>query len=123
MNTDVGSRGRDPFRWRSTILLTVAAVTLLSIFRQYHTAGGIVLGLSLYGANLFLLMEIGRSLLRKGRARRPKPLAALSSAGRMLFLVVALSLIAVFLGREVLIGACGGLLIAQVNLHVPRTGH
>ena len=123
MNTDVGSRGRDPFRWRSTILLTVAAVIVLSIFRRYHTAGGIVLGLSLYAVNLFLIMEIGRALLRRVETRRPKPLAALSSTGRLLFLAVALSLTAVFLGREVLLGACGGFLIAQVNLHVPTLGH
>ena len=122
MKTDTHNRERDPFRWRSTIVLTMAAVIALVAFRQYHVAGGIALGLLLYAGNLFLMMEIGRSLLRRGETSRPKPLAALSSTGRLLFLAVALSLIAVFLGREVLLGACGGILIAQVNLHIPRLG-
>ena len=123
MKTDARARERDPFRWRSTILLTVAAVIVLAIFRYYRMAGGIVLGLLLYAGNLFLMMEIGRSLLHGGETSRPKPLAALSSTGRLLFLAVALSLIAVFLGRRVVLGACGGFLIAQVNLHVPTLGH
>ncbi|MCK5246830.1 hypothetical protein KAJ02_08020 [Candidatus Bipolaricaulota bacterium] len=122
MKTDARAQERDPFRWKSTILLTVATVIVLAVFRQYHVAGGIVLGLLLYAGNLFLMMEIGRSLLRRGETSRAKPLAALSSTGRLLFLVVALSLIAVFLGREVVLGACGGILIAQVNLHFPRLG-
>ena len=116
-------RSRDPFRLRSTILLTVIAGIVLAVFKQFGAAGGIVLGLSLYALNLLLIMEIGRSLLRRDGARHPRPLAALSSAGRMLFLAIALSLIAVLLGRNVVLGACGGLLIAQVNLHIPRTGH
>lgn len=123
MRTDARARERDPFRWRSTILLTVTAVITLAIFRQYHAAGGVVLGLLLYAGNIFLMMEIGRSLLRRGETSRPKPLAALSSTGRLLFLAVTLSLIAIFLGREVLLGACGGFLIAQVNLHFPGLGH
>jgi len=103
--------------------MTIAAVIALAIFRQYRLAGGVVLGVLLYAGNLFLMMEIGRSLLRKGEASRPQLLAALSSTGRLLFLAVALSLIAIFLGREVVLGACGGLLITQVNLHVPRLGN
>ena len=122
MKTDTHARERDLFRWRSTIPLTLAAVIALAIVRQYHVAGGVVLGLLLYAGNLFLMMEIGRSLLRKGETSRPKPLAALSSTGRLLFLAVVLSLIAVFLGRKVVLGACGGFLIAQVNLHFPRLG-
>jgi hypothetical protein len=114
---------RDPFRWRSTILLILIATSVLASFRQFATAGGIVLGLLLYATNLFLMMEIGRSLLRGAETSRPKPLAALSSAGRLLFLAVTLSLTAVFLGRDVVLGACGGFLIAQVNLHVPKLGH
>lgn len=123
MNIRAVLRSSDPFRLRSTILLTVAAIIVLAVFHQVDAAGGLVLGFSLYAINLLLIMEIGRSLLRRDGARRPKPLAALSSTGRMLFLAIALSLIAVLLGRDVVLGACGGLLIAQVNLHVPRTGH
>jgi len=116
-------RSSDPFRLRSTILLIAIAVIVLAGFRHFDAAGGVGLGLLLYAANLLLMMEIGRSLLRRDGARHPKPLAAVSSAGRLLFLGIALSLIAVLLGRNVVLGACGGLLIAQVNLHVPRTGH
>ena len=115
-------RLRDPFRWRSAGLLIGIAVLVLVFLRQYRMAGGIVLGLSLYAANILLIMEIGRSMMSQHGAKRPRPLAALSSAGRLLFLAIALSLIAIFLGRDMLLGACGGLLIAQVNLHVPKTG-
>lgn len=113
-------RMRDPFRWRSTGPLIGIAILVLCLLRQPRIAGGIVLGLMLYIVNLFLIMEIGRSLWRDSRARNPKPLAALSSTGRLLFLAIALALIAIYLGRDVVLGACGGLLIAQVNLHVPR---
>lgn len=116
-------RSRDPFRWRSTILLTVAAVIVAAVFRQYSVAGGIALGLLLYATNILLMMEIGRSLLRRDESGRPKMMAALSSTGRLLFLAIALSLIAVFLGPNVVLGACGGFLMAQVNLHVAGPGH
>ncbi len=119
MKMEVRRRERDPFRWHSTIPLTMAAVIVLAVFRQYHMAGGVVLGLLLYSGNLFLMMEVGRSLLQRGETGKPRLLVALSSTGRLLFLAVALSLIAVFLGRKVMLGACGGFLIAQVNLHVP----
>jgi len=112
------SRGRDTFRWRSAGLLIGIAISGLLILRQYRVAGGVALGLALYAANLLLIMEIGRSLLRDKGTRQPKQLAALSSAGRLLFLAIALALTAMFLGRDVVLGACGGLLIVQVNLHV-----
>ena len=123
MKNDVLPPKGDPFRWRTTLLLTAGTVIALAVFRQYYAAGGILLGLLLYAANLLLLTEIARSLLSRSETRRPKSLAALSSTGRLLFLAVALSLIAVFLGRTVVLGACGGYLIAQVNLHVPTLVH
>ena len=116
-------RSHDPFRWRSTGLLIGIAVVVLLLTRQPRAAGGMVLGFALYAANLLLMIEIGRSLMRENGASRPKPIAAISSAGRLMFLAIALSLTAIFLGRDVLLGACGGLLIAQVNLHVLKTGH
>jgi len=85
-------RSSDPFRLRSTILLIVITVSVLAGFRQFDAAGGVGLGFLLYAVNLFLIMEIGRSLLRRDNARHPKPLAAVSSAGRLLFLAIALSL-------------------------------
>lgn len=112
--------GRDLFRWRSTILLIALAAAGLAAFREMRAAGGVVLGLLLYAVNLFLIMETGRSLLRKGGDIKARPAAALSSVGRLLFQAVALSAVALFLGRDVLLGACGGFLLAQVNLQVPR---
>ncbi len=114
---------RDPFRWRSTALIGVVAILVLVAVRQYGAAGGVALGGLLYAGNLFLMMEIGRSLSRQETASRVKAIAALSSTGRLLLLGIALSAIAVFLGRAVLLGACGGFLIAQVNLHVLRPGN
>ncbi len=115
-------RQRDPFRWRSTLLLTAATILGLILFRQFRVAGGVSLGLLLFAGNLLLMAEIGRSLLRSDSTVKPKTLSAVSSTGRMLFLAVSLSLIAVFLGRDVVLGACGGFLIAQVNLHIPVHG-
>ncbi|MFC2082971.1 hypothetical protein ACFLSG_02915 [Candidatus Bipolaricaulota bacterium] len=104
-------------------MLIVAGVIVAAVFRQYGVAGGIALGLLLYATNILLMMEIGRSLLRRDESGRPKMMAALSSTGRLLFLAIALALIAVFLGQNVVLGACGGLLMAQVNLHVAGRGH
>ncbi|MBE0635504.1 hypothetical protein IH601_05870 [Candidatus Bipolaricaulota bacterium] len=120
MNSNEGRTNRDPFRWRSALLLTVVALIVLAVLGEFGIAGGVLLGLLLYATNLLLILEIGRSLLRAGEPSRPKVAAALSSSGRLLFLAMALSLMATFLGREVVLGACGGFLIAQVNLHVPR---
>lgn len=120
MAMDAGHIDRDPFRWRSAILLIGIVGCLLAVFRQPRAAGGLFLGFLLYATNLFLMIEIGRSLLRRSDSSRPKVLAAFSSSGRLLFLGMALSLIAIFLGRDVVLGACGGFLIAQVNLLVPK---
>jgi hypothetical protein len=120
MNDNEERIERDPFRWRSTVSIGLIAVVVLVIVRQYQAAIGVVLGGLLYAGNLVLMMEIGRSLSRQEAASRVKAIAALSSTGRLLFLGVALSAIALFLGRVVLLGACGGFLIAQVNLHILR---
>jgi hypothetical protein len=124
MKSDGVCSGPDPFRRRSTTLLIVGVGLLAVVLKRYQVAEGIVLGGLLYAVNLLLILEMGRSLLRSGGSRnRAKPLAALGSAGRLLFLAIAMSVIAIFLGREVVLGACGGFLIAQVNLHVPKIGH
>ena len=112
---------KDPFRWRSGIALIGSAMTLSAGLGYVRVAGGVGLGFALYASNLLLLMEIGRSLLRPGSSAKPKLLSALSSTGRMLFLAIALASIALFLGRDVVLGACGGFLIAQVNLHIPTS--
>ena len=110
---------KDLFRWRSGIVLIGIAMALSAGLGYLRISGGIGLGFALYASNVLLLMEIGRSLLRQGASAKPKLLSALSSSGRLLFLAVSLAAIALFLGRDVVLGACGGFLIAQVNLHVP----
>jgi hypothetical protein len=121
MNAGMWSDQRDPFRWRSTLLLIGVVSGALAIFGRYEAAGGVLLGLSLYAFNLLLIREIGRSLLshEEGRIRA---LVALSTAGRLFLLAIALAAVAWWLGRATVLGACGGLLLAQVNLHVSRTG-
>jgi len=80
---------------------------------------GVGLGIALFGMNLLLLREVARALLRQER-RGVKMAAALSSSGRLLLLGILLAAISLGLGRDAVLGACGGLLIAQVNLHVLR---
>lgn len=120
----IGTSARDPFRWRSALVLVVLSEFLLLLLKQYSYALGAGLGFALFAGNLLLMLEIGRALLRRSPDGHPnpKPWAAISSSSRLLFLAGALSLIAIYLGREVLLGACGGFFAAQVNLHIPRWG-
>jgi len=119
-----GACVRDPFRWKSALILLVLALIALILLRQYPIALGVGLGFALFTSNLLLLHEIGRALLRKDAegAPNPRPWAAISSTSRLLFLAGALCLIAIYLGREVVLGACGGFFAAQVNLHIPERG-
>jgi len=117
----MNARMRDPFRWRSTLLLTAIAGGLLAIVGEPTTAGGVVLGVALFGLNLLLLREIARALVRENE-RGVRIATALSIFGRLLLLGTALAAIALGLGRDAVLGACGGLLVAQVNLHVSRPG-
>lgn len=121
MSTEYRQQGL--FRLRSAGLLIGGVFVVLLILGRISAAIGIVLGLALYAVNLFLMLEIGRSLLRRSDEHRPKAMAALSSVGRLFFIAIVLSMIAIFVGRDAVLGACGGLLIAQVNLHVPTTRH
>jgi hypothetical protein len=82
-----------------------------------------MIGCALYAANAFLLVEIGRAFLEGGRGARAG-FAAFTLGGRFLLLAILLAAVFVLLGRPVGIGACGGMLVSQVNLHFPirRTG-
>ena len=122
MGTDEQETVRDLFRWRSTTIVELLAIVVLLFLGQYKAAGGVALGWGLYAGNLFLIMEIGRSLVRQTSPSKIKALAALSSTGRLLLLAMALSAVALFLDHAVLFGTIGGLLIGQVNLHVLRIG-
>jgi len=81
-----------------------------------------MIGCVLYAANAFFLVEIGRALLEGGRGTRTR--VAVSAVGRLLLLGILLAGIFVLLGRPAGLGACGGLLVSQVNLQLPirRTG-
>ena len=103
---------------RSGLLALVAIVFLLS-FGFYFATLGVVIGVALFVANLFLLYEAGRSLLSASSRGAGRALAAGSSVARFLMLGVGLWLVFSFLGREALLGACGGLFLSQVNLHFP----
>lgn len=107
------------FRLRRSGLLILIGIALLLAFGHFFAAIGLVIGTALFAANLFLLYEAGRSLLLASSRGAGKALAVGSSLGRFLMMGVALWLVFSFLGRESLLGACGGLFLSQVNLHFP----
>jgi hypothetical protein len=90
---------------------------VLGFLGRGPAVAGIGIGVTLFVVNLLLLHEIGRALLSPRPARWARLIAGGSSVGRLLLLATALCLVFVSLGKETLLGACGGLLIAQVNLH------
>jgi len=103
---------------RSTLM--AAALALVVGFLGYPWAAlGVWIGVALFVGNLLLLHEIGRSLLSANNRRTGRSMAVGSSLGRFLLLGVLLAFVGISLGREALLGACGGLLITQVNLHLP----
>jgi len=107
------------FRLRRSGLLALVAIVVLLSFGVYLAALGVVIGVALFAANLFLLYEAGHSLMSASSRGAGRALAAGSSIARFLMMGVVLWLVVTFLGREALIGACGGLFLSQVNLHFP----
>lgn len=102
--------------------LWAAAATLSVGWLGYPWAAlGVWIGLGLHIGNLLLLHEVARSLLAARSGRAGRSLAAVSSLGRLTLLGVLLAATALALGREALLGACGGLFLAQVNLALPTT--
>lgn len=110
------------FRWPSALLVCVAGAVAVWFLGYRAAAGGIGMGYALFLVNGVLLYESGRSLLVGGRRKSVRLVAALASAGRLLFLGLALSAIGLFLSRETVLGAGGGLLISQLNLRFPLRG-
>ena len=107
----------------SAFLLCGAIALVLLVLGHREAAGGVMIGVALYTANGILLVEVGRAFLG-GEGRGGRVAVAVSAVGRFLFLGVLLAAVFLFLGRSVGIGACGGLLVSQVNLHLTsrRTG-
>ena len=103
---------------RAFLLAAVLAITV-GLLGYPWAALGIWLGVGLFVGNLLLLHEIARSTLGAGSRRIGRSMAIGSSLGRLLLLGVLLALVGIYLGREALLGACGGLLITQVNLNLP----
>jgi len=107
------------FRLRRSGLLALIAIAILFSLQFYAAALGVLLGVGLFAMNLILLYEAGRSLLSASSKGTGRALAAGSSIARLLMMGVALWLVSAFLGREALLGACGGLFLSQVHLHFP----
>jgi len=103
---------------RSTLIAAVLAL-VVGLLGYPWAALGVWIGVALFVGNLLLLHEIARSLLAAQGRRAWRSAAVGSSLGRFLLLGLLLALVGIFLGREALLGACGGLLIAQVNLTFP----
>jgi hypothetical protein len=106
-------------RPRSAFVICLGIVLILIGCGRGAIAGGVAIGYGLYVLNGFLLIEGGRWLLTRGERRRGRGAAAAGSAGRLLLLGLLLACVGLLVGREILIGACCGLLVTQLNLHFP----
>ncbi len=104
---------------RSTLGAAVLSL-ILGLLGHGGAVLGLWIGVSFYIANLFLLHEAARSLITARSRRTGRSMAIGASVGRLLLLGVLLSFVGIYLGRETLLGACGGLLITQVALSLPR---
>jgi hypothetical protein len=105
------------YRLASTVGTCALLAIVLGFLGRGLVGAGIGIGVTLFVVNLLLLHEIGRALLSPRPARWTRLIAGGSSVGRFLLLATALCLVFASLGKETLLGACGGLFIAQVNLH------
>ena len=103
----------------SALGLCLLGAVILLLLGYRWAAAGVGMGFILYAVNGFFLYETGRSLLTGGSAKTVRWVAAGSSAGRLLLLGMSLGAIGVFLGREAVLGAGGGLLVSQLNLRLP----
>jgi hypothetical protein len=110
-------RAMTRYRLASTVGICGVIAIVLGLLGQGMAAAGIGIGVLLFLVNLLLLHEIGRSLLSPRSARWVGLIAGGSSVGRLLLLATVLSLVFASLGKGALVGACGGLFVAQVNLH------
>lgn len=107
-----------PLRLGSGFLLCAVLAMILFSFGLRSAAAGVGIGFSLYVLNIFFLYETARGLLARADSGGPRMITAASSIGRLLFLGIVLTSVSLFLGRFALLGACGGLFLSQVNLHL-----
>jgi hypothetical protein len=106
------------FRLGRSFLMAAVLALVVGLLGHPWAALGLWVGVALFVGNLLLLHEVARSLIGVGSRRGGRSMAFGSSLGRLLLLGVLLALVGVYLGREALLGACGGLLITQVNLNL-----
>ncbi|MEW5825281.1 MAG: hypothetical protein AB1778_00420 [Candidatus Bipolaricaulota bacterium] len=95
------------------LILCLAAAAGLAAAGRGQAALGVVAGFLLYLAYVGLLIQSLDSLRREGR--RVRAAAAASYLGRLALLGLGLGLLAVFLSREALWGACGAVLVTHVH--------
>jgi hypothetical protein len=109
----------------SFLVCAVAAGGLLVVGRS-AAALGVGLGLALHLANALFLYLTLASLVERGAAdgtvRHAAAIAGLSSVGRLLLLGFVLWWILAAWGREVALGAGGGLSLAQISFYFRRSG-
>jgi len=99
------------------LLLSVIVSSILSVFGLWVLAVGFLVGCLLFVLNLLFLYESGRALIRLGGRERAGFMAGCSSLGRILFLGVALALLAQ-VSVPAFCAACGGLIFSQTGLRL-----
>ncbi len=99
------------------LLFSVIVSSILSIFGLWALAVGFLVGCLLFVLNLLFLYESGRALIRLGGRGRAGAVAGCSSLGRILFLGVALALLAQ-VSVPAFCAACGGLIFSQTWLRL-----
>lgn len=104
------------------LLLCAVLAALLAAFGKTSAALGVGLGFVLFLANTYLLAATLRSLVARDASHASAVLAAASSVARLLLLGVALAALVLFVGREVFLGAGGGLALSQISLLLRRFG-
>lgn len=107
------------FRLGRCVLIAAGLALALGLLGYPTAVCGVWIGVALSGVNLWLMHEIARSLLTARNRRGGQSMAIGSSLGRLLLLGTLLAVVGVYLGREALLGTCGGLLLAQLNLTLP----
>ena len=109
----------------SFLICAVAAGGLL-VLGQPAAALGVGLGLALHLSNaLFLCLTLASLVERRvadGTVRHAAAVASVSSIGRLLLLGFVLWWILAAWGREVALGAGGGLALAQISFFFRRSG-